>query len=113
MDIKTVLKWFKIAGTVFSPVAVARNRKQAIEKSLSKWVLLSLGLNTGHDDIETCGLCEMYFNHGDCRYCPISKHTGHHQCNKTPFREWEGCPIIANAKKELRFLRRLFTHKEA
>lgn len=101
-------KWFDfdVIGMLFTSKRIAKNRKQAMEKSIEKWNLIVGGwLPT--DDVLTCGLCDLYYEFSGCPKCPVFKKTGQEYCDNTPYIDWYRSGAIADAKQELRFLKSL------
>ena len=79
-------KWFDIQGKTFSSKQIPSTYWEAVNKSLNKWRLISIGF-LPDDDIETCGLCNLYIDL-DCEGCPIFEATGLPYCEETPFIKW-------------------------
>jgi hypothetical protein len=63
-------KWFEINNTeIFVSKRKAKNIKEAWDKTFTKWYLLASGKDT-YDQIETCGLCDLYY-YLSCVGCPL------------------------------------------
>ena len=98
----------------------------ALQGSIRKWEQIAAG--KGEDKgVLNCPLCQEFFYKRGCRGCPVSAKTGHHNCNRTPYTEWEEQlrdevvdgrrgvhvrrattpALVALAQKEVEFLRSL------
>ena len=99
-------KWFRFEGKEFWSNKKAQSLKEAFAKSLEKWHWLSKGFDCGTEDIETCGLCDLYWDDG-CENCPVFKVTAIGNCEATPFRDWKNSNSKNHksiAQREYRFL---------
>ena len=97
-------KWFEFHGKRFSSKRESETLREAFEKSLEKWRLIIDGFDPHGDDIETCGLCDLYYEE-NCVGCPIYNITNDVYCERTPFEKWSKNPSTKNAKMELDFLK--------
>lgn len=103
------VKWFKRDRERLNTMICTRNKpktlKQAWDKTLEKWRLLSRGFIISEDQIMSCGLCQLYFS--TCYRCPIYSITGEEACENTPFRFKNGTETTSPQKAaiiELNFL---------
>lgn len=64
-----------------------RNKKEAIKESITKWDHLCDMLRDVEDAIydDSCPLCSLCLDDGECIDCPISNHTGENRCADTPW----------------------------
>jgi len=79
-------KWFLIkpGHMTFSSRLKATTKKQAWQKTLAKWRLLSKGYTFAKTDdlkaVTTCGLCDLYISgtltRSKCSNCPIYEYMG-------------------------------------
>jgi hypothetical protein len=103
-------KWFEDDGhdrNVFISIKVAETVRQAFEKSILKWELIVKGWDT-YNSIETCGLCDLYFEHGNdeesCVGCPIFERTGEKYCGGSPYNNYVNEYNVADGDTTLKLI---------
>lgn len=59
------------------------NKKQALERSIEKWLMIVAGVPAK----VYCPLCDKYYENY-CAGCPVKEKVGVFGCQGTPFEEW-------------------------
>jgi hypothetical protein len=101
-------EWFKIRGKVIYSRRSTTNLKDAWEKTLLKWSLISEGHRDGSSG-STCGLCNLFLSQA-CVECPVSQITKQFSCEGTPYDLSRSFPLTESQRRlaaliELNFLK--------
>lgn len=81
----------------------------ALALSEAKWEVIAEKAVIEDGGRTTCGLCMLYYD-DNCGGCPIAEYTHTEYCHDTPYYEWIENKTKSNAKKELRFIRKVKKH---
>lgn len=62
--------------------------REALQGSIAKWeaIVAGTGVDGGYRD---CPLCKVFYRRPDqCFGCPVTVHTGEHNCVESPYARW-------------------------
>ncbi len=85
--------------------------KEAMLHCIKKWETIVEILKdrdipqTEISDINSCALCQLYFENDECKGCPISTETGEGRCKGTPYNTYSHKKTAVNAQSQVDFLK--------
>lgn len=96
--------WFNLCRLdlkTFVSKRKAVNLEEGVQKTLAKWVLLSINYKDLSSDAISCGLCNIFLDKG-CMNCPIEI-DGHKGCEDTPYGKFFSAELYHDKKETLYF----------
>ena len=96
--------WFNLCGLdlkTFVSKRKAVNLEEGVQKTLAKWVLLSINYKDLSSDAISCGLCNIFIDN-QCIGCPIEE-DGHQGCLGTPYDKFHLAILGHDKRAEVRF----------